>query len=92
MSLDPSIEEAPKKTYIAYKAAQNIVCMEMQQTKVLLYLKLDPKQHPGPEGISRDVADIGHFGTGDLEVTLRTESDFDVAKPFIELAYQNVGG
>ena len=41
--LDPAIEVAPKKFYVAYKTSQNIVCMEVKQQRVILYLKLDPK-------------------------------------------------
>jgi len=91
MGLDPAMEEAPKKLYVAYKMSENIVCMEVQQQKILLFLKIDPKTHPGPPGISRDVSKIGHFGTGDLEVTLKSPDDLEVAKPFIEQAYRTVG-
>jgi predicted transport protein len=90
--LDASIEEAPKKFYVAYRTSQNIVCMEVQKQKILLYLKLDPKKDPGPPGISRDVSEIGHFGTGDLEVTVKTPADFEASKPFIEKAYREIGG
>lgn len=59
---------SPKKLYIAYRTTQNIVCMELRQKKVLLYLKLDPKDHDGRCEIVRDVSNIGHYGTGNLEV------------------------
>jgi predicted transport protein len=61
--------------------------MEVQQKKILLVLKLDPKKVPGPEGISRDVGKIGHYGTGDLEITISTPKDVEAAKPFIDMAY-----
>ena len=76
LALDPSIQVAPKKFYIAYKVAQNLVCMELRQKQILLFLKLDPKATKGPQGISRDVSRIGHYGTGDLEITLRNKIDF----------------
>src|SRR5262249_27262498 len=91
LGLDPSIEEAPKKFYVAYRISKNIVCMEVQTQKVMLFLKLDPKSDSYPSGISRDVSDIGHFGTGDLEITLRSLKDLEAAKPFIEQAYQKAG-
>jgi predicted transport protein len=91
LSLDPSIQAAPKKFYIAYKVAQNLACMQVLKKQVILYLKLDPKTTKGPPGISRDVTKIGHYGTGDLELTLEREKDLKAAKPFIELAYQKVG-
>jgi predicted transport protein len=92
MGLDPSMEEAPKKLYVAYRTTQNIVCMEVQKQKLLLFLKLDPKKVPGPNGLARDVSDVGHFGTGDLEVTIRTMADLESARPFLVQAYENVGG
>ena len=91
VSLDPSIQVAPKKMYIAYKIAQNLVCMVVQKKRVALYLKLDPTRHSGPPGLSKDVTDIGHFGTGDLEISLQTESEFELSKPFIKKAYNEVG-
>lgn len=92
MGLDPSIEQSPKKFYVAYKTAQNMVCMEVQQSKVTLFLKLDPRKVKGPPNISRDVSQIGHYGTGDLEVTVRSQQDFEATKPFIEMAYHKIGG
>ncbi len=90
--LDPAIEVAPKKFYVAYKTSQNIVCMEVKQQRVLLYLKLDPAVARGPKGISRDVTSVGHYGTGDLEVSLKDASDFGAAQPFMQKAYEQVGG
>jgi Domain of unknown function (DUF5655) len=48
MSLDPAIEEAPKKFYVAYKISKNIACMEVHHQKVTLFLKLDPTKVTGP--------------------------------------------
>lgn len=90
--LDPAIEVAPKKFYVAYKTSQNIVCMEVKQQRVLLYLKLDPATAQAPKKISRDVSAIGHYGTGDLEMSLSNLDDLETAKPFIQAAYEQVGG
>ena len=92
VGLDPAIEVSPKKFYIAYKTSQNIVCMEVKQQRLILYLKLDPKTISGPKGIARDVTDIGHYGTGDLEISIKGSSDLEAAKPFIQMAYEQVGG
>jgi len=92
LGLDPSMEESPKKLYVAYKISQNIVCMEVQQKRLLLYLKLDPSTLDTLPKFARDVRKIGHFGTGDLELSVNNETDLDVAKKYCELAYQRVGG
>jgi predicted transport protein len=90
--LDAAVEESPKKFYVAYRTTQNIVCMEPQQQKVTLFVKLDPKSVKGPAGISRDVSDVGHYGTGDLAITLKVPADFEAAKPFLKQAYEEAGG
>ena len=92
LGLDPSMEESPKKFYVAYKISQNIVCMEVQQKRLLLYLKLDPNTLDELPKFARDVREIGHYGTGDLELSVNNESDLDSAKKLCELAYQRVGG
>jgi len=66
--------------------------MELQKQRVIIYLKLSPKEIEGPPKIARDVSQIGHFGTGDLELSVRNSNDFDSIKHLIELSYQKVGG
>ena len=92
LSFDPDIQETPKKFYIAYKMSQNIVCMEVRKQHVTLFLKLDPKTVSKPPKNSRDVSDIGHYGTGDFELVLESEEDATAAFEFIEAAYKAVGG
>lgn len=92
VNLDSAVEEVPKKYYIAYKISQNIVCIEVQRQRLLLYLKLDPKQFDALPSNARDVTDIGHYGTGNLELSVSSEKDVEAAKPYIEMAYQYVGG
>lgn len=92
MGLDPAMEEAPKKFYIAYKISQNITCVEIQKQRILLYVKLNPATLEVLPTIARDVREVGHYGTGDLEISIRNINDFEVAKKYLEMAYQNVGG
>ncbi len=92
MNLDAAFEEVPKKHYIAYKISQNIVCVEVQRRRLLLYLKLDPAEIQSLPENARDVSGIGHYGTGDFELSVATDEEVEAAKPFIEMAYQRVGG
>lgn len=39
------------------------------------------------EGFNRDVRQIGHWGMGDLELTLRTMADLERAKPLQDRSY-----
>lgn len=40
------------------------------------------------EGFSRDVRNIGHYGTGDLEIKITKDEDFDKAKELIIMSYE----
>ena len=90
--LDPAIDEVPKKDYIAYKISKNFVCMKIQKHQVRLYVKLDPKKVDVPSNLARDVTNIGHFGTGDLALTIKSQDDLEQVKPQLEQAYQKVSG
>ena len=90
--LDSAIEVSPKKFYIAYKISQNIVCIEIQKHRLIVHLKIDPKSIKDFPGIARDVTDIGHYGTGDLEMSVKSTEDVEVVKPFVQMAYHKVGG
>ncbi len=90
--LDLAIEEVPKKFYIAYKSSKNIVCMEAKVKNIKLYVKLKPSDVTDPPESYRDVSNIGHVGTGEVQFTISTPEQFREIKKFIELAYNKAGG
>lgn len=92
VGLDSAIEEVPRKSVIAYKISQNIVCMEPQIRNIKLFLKLNAADIGSPTESYRDVTGIGHYGTGNSEFTISNEDEFNEVKPFINLAYNKVGG
>jgi predicted transport protein len=38
------------------------------------------------------VSEVGHYGTGDLEISIGERADLEAAKPFVQMAYEKVGG
>lgn len=92
VTIDSSIEETPKKNYIAYKTSQNFACLQTYKKKLTLFLKLDANEvNPMPKQ-GRDVSEIGHFGTGDFELIIKDLADFEETKHLINEAYKNIGG
>lgn len=92
IGLDNSIEETPKQNYISYKTSQNFVCFETHKNKLTLFLKVNPDEvQPFPRQC-RDVREIGHYGTGDLEITLKNMDDFNETKHLINDSLKNIGG
>ena len=87
MSLGDDITRTSLKFYTAFRKSSNFVCAEVFTDHVILHFKLDPKKFPFEKGFSRDVTKIGHYGTGNVQLRLKTISDFEKAKPFIRQAY-----
>jgi predicted transport protein len=92
VAIDGSIEETPKKHYVAYKTSQNFVCLQAYKQKITMYLKLNPDDVKPIPKQGRDVRKIGHFGTGDFELTIKTLDDFEETKHLIIEAFKNIGG
>lgn len=90
MGLGDDVQHKTLRFYFAFKRIKNFACVEIknQDKKVVLYLKVDPGTVDLSDGFTRDVRNIGHFGTGDLEVTIRSLADFERAKPLIERSYE----
>ena len=76
--------------YLAYRRIKNFACVEVRPTlnQLKMFLKIDPDMVELEEGFSRDVRKIGHFGTGDLELTIGSQDDFERAKPLILRSYE----
>jgi predicted transport protein len=86
-ALGDDVQEKRLRLYIAFKRLKNFVCIEIRKDKLMLYLRLNPDTLPLEAGFSRDVRSIGHWGTGDLELTVRSEADFEKAKPLLLRSY-----
>lgn len=78
------------KVYVAYRRIKNFACVEVhpQSKKLLVYVKVDPDSVHLESGFSRDVRKVGHLGTGDLELTLASESDLDRAKTLLVRSFE----
>ena len=57
--------------------------------RLKLYLSLDPATaKPWNDEAMRDVREIGHYGMGDVEYSLRRSENVDEARQLIKLAYE----
>lgn len=88
LGLGDDVQEKILKLYIAFKKIRNFACVEIRNKAILLYLNLDPGEVELEEGFSRDVRNVGHWGTGNLEVRISSMEDFEKAKPLIAKSYE----
>ena len=88
MSLGDDVERKELRLYLAFKRLKNFATVVIHKKNCLvLYLHVDPASvlHVLPK--ARDVTAIGHWGTGNLEISISTIAELDAAKPFIFAAY-----
>lgn len=78
------------KHYVAFQRIKNFACVELytRDSKLMVYAKVDPDSITVEPGFTRDVRKIGHYGTGDLEITIATEADLEKAKPLLLHSYE----
>ncbi len=88
-ALGDDVQEKTLLYYVAFKRIKNFACVEVRPSKgvLLVFLKIDPASIEMEKGFTRSVAQIGHFGTGDLEVTISSKADLEKAKALIQKSY-----
>ena len=87
-AMGDDVQEKHLKLYTAFRRLKNFACVIPYRDKLLVMLKVDPDTVALEEGFSRDTRNIGTWGTGDLELTLRSSADFEKAKPLLDRSYQ----
>ncbi|MEY2170551.1 MULTISPECIES: DUF5655 domain-containing protein [unclassified Rhodanobacter] len=87
LALGEDVQEKHLKLYVAFRRLKNFACVIPYKDKLLVMLKLDPDTVALEAGFSRDVRNIGTWGTGDLELCLRNLADLQHALPLLERSY-----
>ncbi len=92
LALGDDVQQKTLKYYFAFKRLKNFACVELynQSEKILVYTKFSPDSVDldANQGFLRDVRHIGHFGTGDLEITIKTAEDLEKAKEYLIRSYE----
>lgn len=87
-SLGDDVVRKDLKLYVAFKRLRNFATVCFQKNNLIVYLRLEAGRHPEQEGFLRDVRKIGHWGTGDVELTIKSPADIERAKPLLLEAYE----
>ena len=85
--LGEDVQERHLKDYVAFRRIKNFACIQLRPQKghVLVLVKgdIDPAYD-----FIRDVGKVGHFGTGNIEITISSDDDLERAKPIIRKSYK----
>lgn len=90
LALGDDVQMKVLKFYFAFRRIKNFACVEVhpQSKRILLFVKVDPSSIELEKGFTRDVHAIGHYGTGDLEITIQSNEDIERAKPLLLKSYE----
>lgn len=91
LALGDDVIKKVLKYYVAFKRIKNFACVEVfvQTKKLTILVKVPPTPENIIEGFTRDVSNIGHLGTGELEISIASRDDFERAKPLLDQSYQS---
>lgn len=89
LALGDDIQEKPLKLYTAFKKIRNFASVDIvpKSKKIYIFLNFNPDEEIIVEGFTKDMRNIGHWGTGDFQITIKNQEDFEKAKPLIEKSY-----
>ncbi|MBV6322145.1 DUF5655 domain-containing protein [Duganella violaceipulchra] len=87
LSLGDDVQQKALKLYTAFRRLKNFACVIVYPNRLLITLKLDPNTVAFEEGFSRDVSQVGHWGTGDVELCLLGPADLKRAQALLERSY-----
>jgi predicted transport protein len=90
LSLDENIVEEAKAKYIAYKLTTNFVDVVILKGSLKLFLNISSGNLNDPDNLARDLAKpkkIGHWGNGDYEVQVTSQTDLEKVQALIKQSY-----
>lgn len=84
------IRRAYKKLYISWSRDEEIFCCaHLQQGGIRVWVKTDPKSLDPAHSFARDVSRIGHWGVGDVELTINTLERLQDAEAYVRRSFEN---
>lgn len=90
ISLGDDIKEKKLKNYFGFKRIKNFACVEiyLKTNSVMVYTKANIGEVEFKEGFTRDVINIGHFGTGNLELRFTYIKQFEEVQKYVINSYE----
>lgn len=89
LSLGDDVQKKTLMHYIAYRRLKNFASVQFNFNKIMIYVNIDAENIKLEKGFTRDVRNLGHFGTGKLEITIKNIEELEKAKPLIQQSLEN---
>lgn len=83
-----NIKIDPKKAYIAFKGSTNIVDIVFYRSSLKILINLKYGELNDQNKLARNVKDIGKWGNGDYEITVRDDEDSEYILSLIKQSWK----
>ena len=87
LNVDNDVLEKPNKIYISYKHGKNFCEVRPQSKEIKIWLDIPYGDLDDPKKISRDVSNVGHYGTGEVETKLGSLAELEDVMYLVEQSY-----
>lgn len=87
-NLGDTVEIKPYKIYIAFKSNTNFADIGIQKNQIKIWLNQRIGTLDDPKEITRDVSNVGHYGNGDYEISVKPGDDLDYLMTLISQSYK----
>ncbi len=84
LSLGDDVQKKVLMHYIAYRRLKNFASVQFNKNEIQILVNVDAETINLEKGFTRDVRNLGHLGTGKLEITIKNLAELEKAKPLIE--------
>ena len=87
-SLGDNVEETPLKLYVAYKTTRNFCEVQIQSSQLKVFFDIPSDEVDDPKKLTRDVSEIGHWGTGNTQVVVDSLQQLDDVMALVRQSYE----
>jgi predicted transport protein len=87
LALGDDVQMKELEHYVAFRRLKNFACVKGNNKDLQIWTRLDPCSVALEEGFTRDVSQLGHAGTGDLEIRIQTALELERAQPLLRRSY-----
>lgn len=86
LNLADDIEVRPLKLYVAFKKGRSITDIEIQRSRLKIYINLSKGELDDPKKIAQDQSGKGHWGSGDYLLLVKDDSNLEYIMSLVKQA------
>jgi len=92
LALDACVTEEFMKWYVAFKAETNFVDVAPQAKRLRLTLNMPFAEISDPQGLCKDVTNVGKQGNGDVDISLKSLNELPYVMGLVRQSYERQMG